>query len=104
MRRIRFFNGKRLPDFAAAPTSTELGYEIALLQRRVLIARVGTELEKITLLSAALARVAVNPDHKALLKQSLAVDVNYMPTREAFAIMHNDLDEMRKIVQAPAKN
>jgi tripartite-type tricarboxylate transporter receptor subunit TctC len=104
MRRIRFFNRKRLPDFAAAPTSTELGYEIALLQRRVLIARVGTEPEKITLLSAALARVAVNPDHKALLKQSLAVDVNYMPTREAFAIMHNDLDEMRKIVQAPAKS
>jgi len=103
MRPIIFFNAQRLPEFAAVPTSKELGYDITLPQRRAIIVRAGTEADKIALLSQALAKIAANPEYKAFLKESLASEDSYVPMKETLAIMQSDLDEMKKIVQATRK-
>jgi tripartite-type tricarboxylate transporter receptor subunit TctC len=104
MRPALFFNKTRLPEFAAVPTSVERGYDITLPQRRAILVKAGTDPAKIDLLSQAVKRAVAKPEYRAFLKDSVALEYSYVPTKETLAVMESDLADMKKIVQATAKN
>jgi tripartite-type tricarboxylate transporter receptor subunit TctC len=104
MRPALFFNKTRLPEFAAVPTSVERGYDITLPQRRAILVKAGTDPAKIDLLSQAVKRAVAKPEYRAFLKDSVALEDSYVPTKETLAVMESDLADMKKIVQATAKN
>jgi tripartite-type tricarboxylate transporter receptor subunit TctC len=103
MRPVIFFNGARLPEFPQTPTSKERGFDITLPQRRAIIVKAGTDPARVALLSQAVARAVATPEYKAFLKDSLALEDSYLPTKESLAVMQSDLSEMKKIVQSTAK-
>ena len=103
MKPVIFFNNGRLPEFPDTPTSKERGFDITLPQRRAIIIKAGTDPAKIALLSQALQRVVATPEYKAFLKDSVALERSYLPTRESLTVMQSDLDGMKKIVESTAK-
>lgn len=103
MRPILVLDAERLRDFGAVPTSRESGYDIALTQRRAVIARAGTDPARIRLLSDALARVTATAKYKAYLRESFALDTSVVPTKETLEIMKRDVADMKKIVQLTPK-
>jgi len=100
MRPIIFFNNERLPELRETPTSQEMGYEINLPQRRAVIVKAGTDPARIAALSEALARAVSTPKYKTFLKESLASEKSYVPTREALPLMRRDLEDMLAIVRS----
>jgi len=102
MKPVIFFNGARLPEFPQTPTSKEVGLDITLPQRRAIIVKAGTDPAKVALLSQAVARAVATPEYKAFLRDSLALQDSYLPTKETLAVMQSDLKDMKKIVQSTA--
>jgi hypothetical protein len=45
-----------------------------------------------------------NPDYRVFLKESPTVDDSYVPTQERLANMQNELDEIRKVIEATTTN
>jgi tripartite-type tricarboxylate transporter receptor subunit TctC len=104
MRPALFFNKTRLPEFPSVATSVERGYDITLPQRRAILVKAGTDKAKVDLLAQALKRAVATPEYKAFLKDSVALEDSFVPTKESLAVMESDLVGMKAIVQATAKS
>lgn len=103
MRPVVFFHDSRLPEFADIPYAKEVGYDIALPQRRAILVKAGTDAARVAVLSNALARVAANPEYKEFLQKSTAAADSFVPTKESIKIMQSDVENMRKIFMATKK-
>ena len=95
------FADKRFSVFPDVPASKELGYDITLPQRRAVIMKAGTDPQKVRTIAEALAKVAVNPEYKAYLKEQYASEDSYYGTEESLKIMQEELAQMKRMV-APA--
>lgn len=103
LRPIIFFGSERLPEYKDVPVSTELGYDVTLPQRRVVIIKTGTDPARVAILAKALARVAQTEEYKAFLRDAVASPTSYADTAGATAAMQQDLAQMRAVIQATKK-
>jgi len=99
---IIVFADKRFSVFPDVPASKELGYDITLPQRRAVIMKAGTDPQKVKVIAAALAKVAVSPEYKAYLKEQYATDDSYFGTEESLKIMEEELAQMKRMSTPPA--
>ena len=97
------FADKRFSVFPEVPASKELGYDITLPQRRAVIMKAGTDPQKVKKIAEALAKVAVNPEYRAYLKEQYASDDSYFGTEDALKIMEEELAQMKRMVAAQKK-
>ena len=95
---VLFLASARIPAFKDVPVSSELGYGNGLPQFRAIVAKVGTDPQRVKALSDALDQIAGTPEFKAFLKDQLAVDGSYIPAKGASAFLQQALKEMKQIV------
>lgn len=98
IRPLIVFNEDRWTSFPDVPCSKELGYEIYLPQFRSIIAKAGTDPDRIKVLADAFKKVAESPEYVEFLEEQLAVKDSYMGPEEAKAFMINQVDTMNKIL------
>jgi tripartite-type tricarboxylate transporter receptor subunit TctC len=104
MRAILIFNQERvLPEFADIPSSKEVGLEIYLPQFRSIVARSGTDPQRIKVLSDAVAKAAADPEYYGFLKESLALRDSFIPAKDARKFLEAELAAMRKFSDALSK-
>jgi tripartite-type tricarboxylate transporter receptor subunit TctC len=94
-----FFAPKRLPaPFADVPVSAELGYEILLPQVRAVLAKVGTDPQRLRDLSASIERFAQSPEYKKFIEQQLAVPDSFIAAKTAQVFLQSELEASRKLL------
>ncbi len=104
MRAILIFNQERvLPEFADIPSSKEVGLQIYLPQFRSIVARSGTDPQRIKTLSDAVAKAAADPEYYGFLKESLALRDSFIPAKDAKKFLEAELAVMRKFSDALSK-
>ena len=99
MRPILFFSNKRIADYPDIPTAKEMGYDIALPQRRAIVAKAGLPPNVVKTLSDALAAVAKEPEYVAFLKQELASPNSYVSMQDSKPLMERDLVAMKAMAE-----
>lgn len=98
MRPLLVFSQKRVPEMPNAATGIELGYNIALASWRTIVAKAGTDSEKITLLSNALGQVYKTAAFQEFLKTSWSAQDSYVPPSELASYMATKEREMRRFI------
>lgn len=96
MRPVMMFGKERYAAFKDVPTSTELGYDVALPQFRAIVVRAGTPPERVKSLSDALAKVAASPEFKQFLEAQFALPDSFIDASKAGAFVKTQLDDMKK--------
>lgn len=97
MRPLMIFGKTRHPSFKDTPTSHELGYNVALPQFRSIVVRAGTPADKISVLSATLAKIAASPEYKAFLAEQFADPDSFIDASKAGAYLDAQLAEMNAL-------
>jgi tripartite-type tricarboxylate transporter receptor subunit TctC len=94
-----FFASKRLPaPFADVPVSGELGYDILLPQVRAVLAKAGTDPERLRLLSESVERFANSTEYRKFIDQQMALPDSFIPAKPAQAFLQGELDSSRKLL------
>lgn len=94
-----FFAPKRLPaPFADVPVSGELGYEILLPQVRAVLARVGTDPERVRVLSESVERFVKSAEYRKFIDQQMALPDSFIAAKPAQAFLQNELESSRKLL------
>ena len=95
---VLFFASTRIPGFGDVPVSGELGFGNGFAQFRAIVAKVGTDPQRIKALSEALDQIAETPEFKAFLKDQMAIDGSYIPAKDAPAFLRQAFKEMKQTV------
>ena len=103
IRPIIMFGSQRFAAFKDVPCSKELGYDVGLPQFRAIIAKAGTDPNRIKVLSDAFGKVAATPEYKAFLEEQYATPDSYMNHEECTKFIHAELDMMNKTWGAKKK-
>ena len=97
MRAILVFNEYRVaPEFADVMSSKEAGLEVYLPQFRSVVVRAGTDPQLVKTLSAAVAKMAEEPEYYGFLKESLALRDSFIPAAQAKKFLDGELAVMEK--------
>jgi len=102
---LLFFAPKRqAAPFADVPASAEYGYEVLLPQVRAVLARAGTDPQRLQILNASIERFARSEEYRRFLEQQVAQPDSFMPLPQAQPFLNGELDALRKLVaQYPGK-
>ena len=102
---LLFFAPKRQAvPFADVPASAEYGYEVLLPQVRAVLARAGTDPQRLQTLNASIERFAKSEEYRRFLEQQVAQPDSFMPLPQAQPFLNGELDALRKLVaQYPGK-
>jgi tripartite-type tricarboxylate transporter receptor subunit TctC len=103
MRAIIVLSNSRIPEFKDVPSSKELGYDVTLPQFRAIVAKSGTDPQRVKLIADALARVYADKEYADFLKHSIASEASYVPAKDAAAFMQGEFESVRKILAASGK-
>jgi tripartite-type tricarboxylate transporter receptor subunit TctC len=105
LRPLLFFAPKRqAAPFADVPASAEFGYEVLLPQVRAVLARAGTDPQRLQVLNASIERFAKSEEYRKFLEQHVAQPDSFMPLAQAQTFLNGELEALRKLVaQYPAK-
>lgn len=96
MRPLMIFGEKRHPAFKDTPSSFELGYQVALPQFRSIVVRADTPPERVSALSAALAKAAATNEFKKFLADQFASPDSYIDAAGSRKFIKQQLDDMKK--------
>jgi tripartite-type tricarboxylate transporter receptor subunit TctC len=99
MRPLMVFGSERFAPFPDVPSSSELGYEVALPQFRAITVRADTPPENVKILSDALAEVAASDEYKQFLEAQFAPPTSFLPADQAQAFLNEQLDDMKAATQ-----
>lgn len=97
VRPLLFFSEDRLEGFADIPSSKEAGLDIYLPQFRAIVAKAGTDPQRVKLLANAIAKAAGTPEYAAFLKESLARKDSFIPVEEAQKFISGEIATMQKV-------
>lgn len=97
VRPLLFFSEDRLEGFADIPSSKEAGLEIYLPQFRAIVAKAGTDPQRVKLLADAIAKAAGTPEYAAFLKESLARKDSFIPAGDAQKFIVGEIATMQKV-------
>ncbi len=103
MRPILFFAGNRLPAFPDIPVSKELGYDVTLPQFRAVVIKADTDQKHLKLIAEALGKAAASAGYKDYLREQLADDNSYVPTKDAQKYHDEWLRDAKRVIAATAK-
>lgn len=95
---VLFFAPARIPQFKDVPVSSELGYGNGLAQFRAIVAKVGTDPQRVKAFSEALDQISETAEYRAFLKEQMAIDGSYIPAKRASAFLQQTFQEMRQII------
>ena len=96
MRPILTFGESRSSAFKDVPSSFELGFKVALPQFRSIVVRAGTPLDRMKVLSDALAKVAATAEFKKFLADQFAASDSFVAGTDAGAFVKAQLEDMKK--------
>ena len=96
-----FFAPKRLAaPFGSVPVSAEFGYEVLLPQVRAVLAKVGTDPQRLQLLAASVERFSQSSEYKKFIEQQLALPDSFIASKPADAFLQVELEASRKLLAA----
>lgn len=98
IRPLIIFNEERWPSFKEVPCSKELGYEIYLPQFRSIIAKAGTDPNRLKVLADAFKKVYDSEEYTKFLDQQLARKDSYLGPEEAKTFMLKEIQTMKAIL------
>jgi len=99
MRPLIFFASKRLPaPFADVPVSAEFGYDVLLPQVRAVLAKAGTDPQRLAALATSIERFAASPEYMKFVEQQLALPDSFLSAKAAHTFLQTELDALRKLV------
>jgi tripartite-type tricarboxylate transporter receptor subunit TctC len=98
LRPLLLLDDRRDPRFKDTPTSHELGYDIALAQYRVLVAKTGADQGILRKLGEALADVAADAEYAAHLGEQYARADSFLPAEQATDYIKRELERLRLLV------
>lgn len=98
IRPIIFFYNKKFVAFPNVPVSGDLGYDIAMPQFRVLLAKVGTDPEHIKILEEAIMKFATSKEYKNWLKKHYDDPDSYVAGNQAFKFMSDWLKTAERVM------
>jgi tripartite-type tricarboxylate transporter receptor subunit TctC len=99
MKPLIFFAPKRLPPpFADVPVSAEFGYDILLPQVRAVLAKTGTDPQRLKELSASVERFTRSPEYQKFIEQQLALPDSFIAASPAQAFLQSELEASRKLL------
>jgi tripartite-type tricarboxylate transporter receptor subunit TctC len=99
MRPLIVFGTERFAPFPDVPSSSELGYDVALPQFRAIAVRADTPPENVEVLSDALAEVAASEEYKQFLEAQYAPPTSFLPADQALSFLNEQLDDMKAATQ-----
>ncbi len=97
MRPLLVFGEERFEAFPDVPSSKEAGYDVALPQFRAIVVRSGTPQAALDKLSAALTKVAENPEFVEFLKVQHGRADSFIVGPDAVAFVEQQLDDMKQV-------
>lgn len=103
VRPILFFAGNRLPAFPDIPVSKELGYDVTLPQFRAVVIKADTDQKHLKVIAEALGKAAASAGYKDYLREQLADDNSYVPTKDAQKYHDEWLLDAKRVIAATAK-
>lgn len=99
LRPLIFFAPKRLPPpFSDVPVSTEFGYEILLPQVRAVLAKAGTDPQRLHELGASVERFTKSSEYIKFIEQQMALPDSFMPAKLAQTFLQSELEASRKLL------
>ena len=96
MQPLMVFGAERFPAFPDVPSSTELGYEVSLPQFRAIVVRSGTPPDVLEKMSAALTKVASDPEFTKFLEEQYARPDSFVTGQAAADYVASQLEDMKK--------
>jgi tripartite-type tricarboxylate transporter receptor subunit TctC len=99
MRPLMVFGTERFAPFPDVPSSSELGYDVALPQFRAMVVRADTPPENVKILSDALAEVAGSDEYKQFLEAQFAPPTSFLPADQALPFLNDQLEDMKAATQ-----
>ncbi|MEL7566908.1 MAG: tripartite tricarboxylate transporter substrate binding protein [Dehalobacterium sp.] len=99
MRPIIVFNEKRTAEYPDVPCTGELGMEVYLPFSRTIVAKAGTDMDKINTLSEGLKKAYQSQAFQEFLVKNRAAEDSFMGPAEATKALEEDLVTMRAILE-----
>ncbi len=94
---VLFFSKSPVSGFESVPYSGKLGYDVQLMQFRVIVVRAGTDPAIVKRLADAFAKIAAEPAYVAYLKQQYALPDSFLPQAESVRYLQSWLGEARSL-------
>lgn len=99
MKPLIIFAEERLPAFPDVVASKELGYEIYLPQFRSIVAKAGTDPDRIKILADAFEKATKTPEWAEFAKQQHMTDDSFMGPDEFTKFMNGEYDTLITLMQ-----
>jgi tripartite-type tricarboxylate transporter receptor subunit TctC len=99
MRPLMVFGTERFAPFPDVPSSSELGYDVALPQFRSIVVRADTPPGIVRTLSDTLAEVAASDEYKQFLETQFAPPTSFLPADQALPFLNEQLADMKAATQ-----
>lgn len=92
---IIVFNEERFPVFKDVPCSKELGFEIYMPQTRSVVAKAGTDPEKIKKLADAFKKAYDTPEYQKWLEQQYGTKDSFLGPEDTMKFIKSDVENMK---------
>lgn len=103
VRPILFFAANRMPAFPDIPVSKELAYDVTLPQFRAVVIKADTDQRHLKVISEALGKAATSAGYKDYLREQLADDNSYVPTKDAQKYQDEWLRDAKSVIAASGR-